>query len=246
LVLALSIAALALTAGLAVACFVRAFGITFLALPRTAAVEQAHEPQWTMRVSMMVLAAACVMLGVVPVAVLQPLTGVIHDFMGARPDLTFSIKTIVTATDFGAVSPLWVAWILGPLMIATWIGLKISGANSGRRFYETWGCGRAVQTARFEYTATAFANPFKRVFAFLYRPVEHTQVEAHPESGFFVKTITYRSDSRTIIEDSVYAPIGAAVRRISMRTRAFQSGNVHGYLLYMLVALIVVLVWAKL
>jgi hydrogenase-4 component B len=246
LVLALSIAALALTAGLAVGCFVRAFGITFLALPRAPSVERAREPHRTMRASMIVLAAACVVFGVVPVAVLQPLTGVTQEFIGARPDITYSINTILTSGDFGVVPPLLVALILSTVVVATWVGLKMSGANFGRRYYETWGCGRALQTSRFEYTATAFANPFKRVFAFLYRPVEQTQVEAHPESGFFVKTIAYRSDSRTIVEDYIYAPIGAALRRISMRARALQSGNVHGYLLYVLLALVVVLVWAKL
>src|SRR6266516_5655102 len=43
LLFALSIAALAMTAGLAAACFVKAFGITFLALPRGETVDQAHE-----------------------------------------------------------------------------------------------------------------------------------------------------------------------------------------------------------
>src|SRR5439155_8838879 len=122
------------------------------------------------------------------------------------------------------------------LMLAAWVGLRVYGANFSRRYYETWGCGRAVQTADFEYTAAAFANPFKRVFAFLYRPVEEMEIEAHAESRFFVKTITYRNESRSIIEDSIYAPVGEAVRRIANRVRAVQSGNVHSYLLYILLA----------
>jgi hypothetical protein len=125
------------------------------------------------------------------------------------------------------------------------MGLRLSGANLNRRSYETWGCGRALQTARFEYTATAFANPFKRVFAFLYRPVEETEVEAHPESRFFVTTITYRHEARSIVGDSVYAPIGIAVRRIAMKIRSVQSGNVHSYLLYILLALLVMLLFAR-
>ena len=75
--------------------------------------------------------------------------------------------------------------------------------------------------------------------------MEETEVEAHPESRFFVKAITYHSESRSIVEESVYAPIGAAMRRISSRARALQSGNVHGYLLYMLLALVVLLMLAK-
>ena len=245
LVFALCIASLALTAGLAAACFVRAFGITFLALPRGQAVEQAHEADWTMRTSMGLLALACLTLGVAPVLVLRVLSGAVNEFLGAAPDLSFDWSNIAAASAFGTIAPLWVAVILALLMLAAWVGLRVYGANFSRRYYETWGCGRAVQTADFEYTAAAFANPFKRVFAFLYRPVEETEIEAHSESRFFVKTITYRHESRSIIEDSIYAPIVATVRRLAAKARTVQSGNVHGYLLYILAALLTLLLFAK-
>jgi hydrogenase-4 component B len=83
------------------------------------------------------------------------------------------------------------------------------------------------------------------VFAFLYRPEERTDIESHPQSRFFVNTISYRVDSHSIIEDFIYAPIGAAVRRISLRARALQSGNVHSYLLYILLTLLALLLFAK-
>lgn len=245
MVFALCIAALALTAGLAAACFVRAFGITFLALPRGPAVEQAHEADWTMRTSMGLLAFACLTLGVAPVLVLRVLSGAVSEFLGAAPDLSFNWYSVAAASAFARIAPLWVALILALLMLAAWVGLRVFGANFGRRYYETWGCGRALQTADFEYTAAAFANPFTRVFAFLYRPVAETEIEAHPESSFFVKTITYRHESRSIIEDSIYAPIGAAVRRLAARARTVQSGNVHSYLLYILAALLTLLLFAK-
>src|SRR5262249_12478709 len=62
LVFALAIAGLALAAGLAVACFVKAFGITFLALPRSAAAGGAHEAPATMRAAMLISAVGCVAL----------------------------------------------------------------------------------------------------------------------------------------------------------------------------------------
>src|SRR5258708_29121187 len=57
-------ALLALTAALAAACFVKAFGITFLALPRSDGAEQAREVPISMRSGMAILALACVLLGV--------------------------------------------------------------------------------------------------------------------------------------------------------------------------------------
>ncbi len=245
LVFALSIAALALTAGLAAACFVRAFGITFLALPRSEAIGRAHEASWTMRTSMAMLAVACLTLGVAPALVLRPLTGAMTEFIGERPDLSFDWSSIAAANVFATIAPFWVALILAALILAVWIGLRAFATNFGRRYYETWGCGRALQSSAFEYTAAAFANPFKRVFAFLYRSVAQTEIEAHPESRFFVKAITYRYESRSLIEESVYAPIGRAVRHVAARARAVQSGNVHSYLLYILLVLMALLLFAK-
>src|SRR5207249_2628435 len=71
LAFAVSVAALALTGGLAAACFVKAFGITFLALPRSKHAEDARECDWTMRASMGVLAVLCVVFGVAPFMVVS-------------------------------------------------------------------------------------------------------------------------------------------------------------------------------
>src|SRR6059036_2227525 len=62
---------------------------------------------------------------------------------------------------------------------------------------------------------------------------------------FLVKTITYRHETRSIIEDSVYAPIAATVRRLAAKARMLQSGNVQSYLFYILVALLALVLFAK-
>src|SRR5262249_12486190 len=67
------LAGLALSGGLAAACFVKAFGISFLALPRSPAAAAAHEVAVTLRVGMGLLAGACVALGVGATAVLPAL-----------------------------------------------------------------------------------------------------------------------------------------------------------------------------
>ena len=101
-----------------------------------------------------------------------------------------------------------------------------------------------MQTARFEYTATAFANPFKRVFALLYRPVKKLDIEFHPESRYFVRTITYYNEGRLIFEDALYRPLVRIIQALAREARVLQSGNVHGYLVYILVALVVLLIAA--
>ena len=109
LIFALGVAALALTSGLAAACFVRAFGITFLALPRSEPAALAREVAWTMRTAMALLALACVVLGVAPSLILAPLEATIFDLMGGHADMQFNLTAVVANGGFGWVAPLWIA-----------------------------------------------------------------------------------------------------------------------------------------
>src|SRR5207237_985534 len=59
-------ALLALSAALAAACFVKAFGVTFLGRPRTGVVERAHETdRWSLS-AMFFFAALCLVAGILP------------------------------------------------------------------------------------------------------------------------------------------------------------------------------------
>jgi hydrogenase-4 component B len=244
LIFALGVAALALTSGLAVACFVRAFGITFLALPRSDRAEHAREVEWTMRAAMALLALVCIVLGVAPSLVLTPLEAIVFDLTGAHADMRFNLTAVVANGEFGWVAPLWIGLGLVMFLLAIPLALRLLGANQRQRFYETWGCGRALQTARFEYTATAFANPFKRVFTVLYRPIKDLDIEFHPESRYFVRTIEYYNEGRLIFEDAIYRPLLGVIETLARRARVLQSGNVHSYLVYILVALVALLIFA--
>ena len=242
LLFALGVAALALTSGLAVACFVRSFGITFLALPRSERAEHVREVDWTMRAAMLVLALECVSLGVAPSVILVPLEAAVFDLMGAHADMQFSLTAVVANGGFGWVAPLWIALGLVGFLLIIPLGLHLVGTNHRHRYYETWGCGRALQTARFEYTAAAFANPFKRVFALLYRPTRKLDIELHPESRYFVRAIAYDNTGRLIFEEALYRPLLRSIEALARQARLLQSGNVHGYLVYILIALVVLLI----
>jgi len=148
----------------------------------------------------------------------------------------------VANDGFGWVAPLWIALGLVAFLVAIPLALRVIGADKRRRYYETWGCGRALQTARFEYTATAFANPFKRVFALLYRPVKELDIEFHPESRYFVRTIAYYNEGRLIFEDALYRPLLRMIQALARQARVLQSGNVHSYLVYILIALVALLI----
>jgi hypothetical protein len=96
-----------------------------------------------------------------------------------------------------------------------------------------------------EYTATAFAEPLRRVFAELYRPTEDLSIDFHPESRYFVQSIAYRSEVHPWIERLLYAPTVSLLRRTAFGVRRLQAGSLHLYLLYMVLALIALLVMSR-
>jgi len=243
LVFVLAIAALALTAGLGAACFVKAFGITFLALPRSEAAGRAHDATPAMRLGMLVFALACVLLGLGATVVVPVLGRVAAPVVGAAtPGVWGDIARLSVSGSFAHLSIVTVA---GALVIGATIPLGVlalTGVSRRRRLYETWGCGRMLQTARMEYTATAFADPFKRVFRFFYRPEKHLQLDVHPESRFFVHHIAYANPARSIFEEWLYQPVLGVLQAAIDRAQRLQSGSTTAYLTYIFVTLLVLLV----
>src|SRR5206468_4252869 len=146
--------------------------------------------------------------------------------------------TLRMAGGYASLSTLAIAIALGGALLIPLVALPLARASRRTRDYETWGCGRIVQTARMEYTATAFANPFKRVFDFFYRPTKRLDIEFHPESRFFVERIEYENPTRSIFHDWLYRPALDLLRAGTRVAGAAQSGSPNLYLAYILAALL--------
>ncbi|HEU4366835.1 MAG TPA: hydrogenase 4 subunit B [Methylomirabilota bacterium] len=240
----LAVGILALTGGLAAAAFVKAFGITFLAIPRSPAAEHAHEAPLSMRIGLGILAVACAGLGLAAVPILSALGTVLAGRAGlpAVPAKLGGGLSLSTPGAFAQMSPILVALGLVVVTAGVWLGVRFLGAEGRLCVGETWGCGRVVQTPRMEYTSTAFAEPLRRVFTELYRPTKDLSIDFHPESRYFVQSIEYRSEIVPWFERYLYAPLIARVTRWAAHARAIQSGSAHAYLTYLVIALLGLLV----
>ncbi len=238
---------LALTSGLAAACFVKAFGISFLALPRSTEAENAKEVPGTMLLGMAVLALLSIVLGVTPIVIVPYLSRVIAglgQFPQTLPEFTFHLS-LQTPNTFGEISPTMVAVGLLLILALIPIGMRIFRVNRSWRLGETWGCGRTGQTPRMEYTATAFAEPLRRVFAELYRPTKDLSISFHPDSKYFVDSIEYKSEITPLFDRWFYDPLVKIIRFFSSQIRRLQAGSLHLYLLYIAILLIILLVAAR-
>ena len=237
-------ALLALTTALAAACFVKAFGISFLALPRSRAAADAHEAPAVMLVPQACLATLCLALGLFPGVVLRVLGGVLAALPGLQP------RADIARSGWGMASPLGsfdhvVPLILGAALLG---GLAVAGFLTARRGVAvrrvpTWGCGGELD-ARTEYTATAFSKPLMMIFRAVYRPTR--QVETLAEvSPYFPQEVRYRSEIEPTFERYVYGPLLRTVLRVADSMKVLQAGSLHAYLAYVIVLVVslVLLVW---
>jgi hydrogenase-4 component B len=243
----LAVGTLALSSGLAAACFVKAFGISFLALPRSSHAARAEEVPLAMQVGMGTLALACVALGVGASLVIPRLGIVLAGLGGLPPNPAIGLPplSLEVAGMAGVIAPAALAGGLVLVPLAVVLTFRLGAADRRVRVSDTWGCGRIGQTPRMEYTATAFAEPLRRVFAELYRPTEDLAIDFHPESRYFVQSIAYRSEVHPWIERLLYAPVVSLLRRTAFRVRWLQAGSLHLYLLYMILALVTFLLVAR-
>ena len=238
---------LALASGLAAACFVKAFGISFLAMSRSAPATDAREAPASMRFAAWLLAGACVVLGIGASVVVPALYRVLESVDGLVRDpsrMPAPGLWIEAPQALGHLSPILLAALLTTIVAVTL--LVVSRLHrQPPRFADTWGCGRIAQTPRMEYTASAFAEPLRRVFAELYRPTQDLTVNVHPDSPHFVQSISFTSEVTPWFEQVIYDPIIRACRAVAVTVRRLQTGSAHLYLVYVLVALMATLasVW---
>jgi hydrogenase-4 component B len=247
LMLPLAAAMLALTSVLALACFAKAFGISFLALARSSHARHAEEVPVSMRVGMALLTVACIVLGIAPMVVVPLLDRVISPLAGV------SIAGKVLALDGWALAPVNVEFsslsspVLALLLVAlSLLGLGLVAAFGGlakTRSFKTWGCGINL-SPRMEYTATGFVQPIKRVFSTIYQPTVKLEQEFLEESKYFAKRQEFESHIEPVFQKYLYDPVVAFFLAMADRLRVIQAGSLHLYLTYIFVTLVVLLLLA--
>jgi hydrogenase-4 component B len=145
----------------------------------------------------------------------------------------------------GSLSPLLIAVALVGGIVVVLGGLRAVGSTRTARTAATWGCGRSVQTARMEYTATSFAEPLQRVFDDVLRPDHDIDVSHRAEASYYVEAVRYRVGIRDAFEHHMYRRAFRLAERWGHASRRLQNGNIHLYLAYAMATLVLVLVVAR-
>jgi len=246
--------AFALTLGLALATFVKLFGISFLSRPRSTEAEQASEVPRTMVAGMALVGALCVVLGVLPFVATSAIASAFHLNLGLISPYSELGPLAVgyTAGGLGSVSSLSMptVLILTGSMGAALLGF-VAVAGSGRktvvRPYVTWEGGFGPLDERTEYTATSLSQPIRTVFKTFYRPHTSIKREYYSDSNHLLRrSVSVVSESREIFEDYLYTPVIRGTLFVLDKVRRVQTGKVNSYLLYMMIATVSLLLLAVL
>src|ERR1035437_3776760 len=235
---------LALTGALAAACFVKAFAITFLALPRGAESRHVHEAPRSMLAGMGSLTLACAVLGLGATWFLPVFDAMTEQLLGLRVGASLvtgnGMVLSVGAPHGGTVSTAIIAAGLLILLVPAALLVSAGARRFALRRGPTWDCGLPGLSHDNEYTAPAFSKALRMIFAALYKP--HREIQAvFDVSPYYPKEIHFESEIEPTFEKRLYTPIQDLIIWLSTKMRAVQAGSIHAYLAYIFITLVVLL-----
>ena len=246
LLFGLGAAVLAFTGGLAAACFVKAFGISFLALPRSRQAQEAKEVGLSMRLGMGILAVLTVSLGIFAAFIVKPLAKIAgHVCSIDISDMSFSVNNFILSPQPMKGVYLSPA-LLGLVLLLFGAGAAVSYFIFGRskaRVYKTWDCGYYNMTSRNEYSATGFSKPFQVAFSFFLFPYRRTQKIR--ESAYHVKSFSYETHTIPVFKRYLYEPLLGLIVKTAGFMRRIQPGSIHLYIGYIMLAVFLLIIFMR-
>ncbi len=233
-------ALLALSAALAAACFVRAFGFTFLGRPRTPAASGAQETDINSLAAMYFLAAVCLIAGILPGIFIDALAPVVQILVDGRMPMQSGIEwlsIVPIAESRSSYNGLLVfIFMIGSGAIAAFAIHRL--ASDKLRRGPAWGCGYPDASVITQYRADGFAQPIRRVFGTtIFRAREIGEMP--PPGSTAPARLTV--ELRDLIWDTIYAPIATGVTLAADRLNYLQFLTIRSYLSLVFSALVLLL-----
>lgn len=217
LLLVIALAVFALTSALAAACFVKAFGVSFLALPRSEEAKAAKEAPKLMLAGPAILAALCIGLGVFSLQIFGML-----GFTLAIPNMLF----------VGAV----IAGFYGFAFLA-----MREIASKRERITETWGCGYPVQNAKMEYSASGFSEPIVTILKGIFRTQKKSERSFSDDKNAVFKEGKAEIHLLKFFEERLYMPVARFIQKIAAKVNNIQRGDVDLHVAYAFVTIVIFL-----
>jgi hydrogenase-4 component B len=233
-------ALLALSAALAAACFVKAFGVTFLGRPRTDAAKAAHETDRFSLAAMFFLAALCLVAGIVPGLFIDALAPVVKGLLGERMPAQIGVEwlSIVPIAE-GRSSYNGLLVFMFMVISGGLAAFAIHRLASDRlRRGPAWDCGYPDPSPVTQYSASSFAQPIRRVFGSV---VFQAREEVDMPTPGDQRPAQLRVTLRDPVWDTLYAPIAGGILFAAERLNHLQFLTIRQFLSLVFAALVILL-----
>jgi formate hydrogenlyase subunit 3/multisubunit Na+/H+ antiporter MnhD subunit len=232
---------LALSAALAAACFVKAFGVAFLGRPRSPQAAAASEVDRFSRAAMFVFALLCLLAGIFPGFVIDGLAPAVNAMTGSRmpvQGVSPWLSIVPISESRSSYNGLLVfAFIAASASIAA-LAIHRFASHAVRRA-PPWDCGFPDASPATQYTAGSFAQPIRRVFgASVFQARERVDMPAPGD----LRPAHFAVALRDLVWDTLYQPVAGSVAVVSERLNRYQFLTIRQYLSIVFVALVGLLV----
>jgi hypothetical protein len=230
-------AALVLASALAAYVMVKFYGVIFLGQPREPGLSKARDAGGWERAGLAWLAAACVLLGLVPLAVITLLDHVtvplVHYAIGAKAREHGWLLLAPVSAARASYGPLLFLLGIAGVVLVTFLAVRKIYHGRVRRA-APWDCGYPALTPRMQDTAEGFGQPIKQIFEPFFR------IRRHVPSAFDAQPY-YSATTEDRFWYWLYVPVAKLNQRVSGWIGVLQHGRIYLYLLYSFVTLIALL-----
>ncbi|MDP5240901.1 hydrogenase 4 subunit B [Uliginosibacterium sp. 31-16] len=234
---------LAITGALAAACFVKAYGLSFSGLPRSAHADHAQEAPLPMVLAMLLLALAIVAFGVGAPLVTPVMAGVAASLVqGAVPAVAqggsvFPGSAVQAVLSTPLLALLLLAVPVVPLLLVAGLkGVRLARRHAG----DAWACGYAQEQAMTASSRGFVAQPLEAMFAPLYRLRELLDLVGPSKRGL-QWSIDATARLEPVWDAKVVSRVVDLVQWLGGKVQWLQSGDFRIYCLYVVFTLVVLL-----
>jgi len=236
-------AMLALAAGLAAACFVRAFGTVFLGRPRSPEAANAHEAPFTQTLAIGLLALLCILGGLLGGLTAFALNPLLVEYAGGAA----AINTQTGPTPFSLIAFDQGRAIYDAPMIALFVAVSSLTTMAAVHLFATrktrrspaWDCGFPDPSPATQYTASSYSQPLRRVYGGVVYSATET-VDMPPPGS--LREGRFRIRFTDYLWRFLYAMPAKALWALSERFDHIHYLTIRRYLVLMFSTLIVLLV----
>lgn len=227
---------IALISGLAIFAMIKVFSIAMLGLPRSAHLEKRKEGlDYLLITPILFLAGGVIALGFLAKFFILNIAAHIQMISFAS-----SANPVMMSVGISSVLVSSAIIVFG---LFIYLAQKTILTNKKERIYHTWDCGQPID-ATMQYGATAFSAPIRFFFLTFIGRKKTLQSVAATETNPWIRNYVFSLAIKPNWINVLYRPAANVLLALAEKIRLIQSGRIQYYILFLLIALIITLIFA--